>query len=91
MSGNVNEWCQDIIDKDYKNRHIIRGGTCNDEAKYCRVSQRGYNEKSSDQCGLRLAADVPFKNNYHQKTNPSWWQKKSPQWLSAFINWIFNS
>ncbi|MEI6408917.1 MAG: SUMF1/EgtB/PvdO family nonheme iron enzyme [Bacteroidota bacterium] len=69
MSGNVWEWCQDLY-KAYPNcssnakegqqyQYIMRGGCWADEARTCRVSNRGYSEqdKRDDALGFRLASD----------------------------------
>lgn len=69
MSGNVHEWCQDWKDNysigsqtnpkgaSSGSKHVLRGGSWSDYARYCRVSFRasitpGYRIKS---IGLRLA------------------------------------
>jgi formylglycine-generating enzyme required for sulfatase activity len=71
MSGNVNEWCQDWYG-DYpsgsvtdpvgpssspESSRILRGGSWNCDATYCRVSNHGYDTPSSrgSYGGLRLA------------------------------------
>ena len=45
MSGNVWEWCEDLIDPSTSSR-VLRGGGWNDLAKYCRVSYRDYDDPS---------------------------------------------
>ena len=40
MSGNVWEWCEDWYDENRSSR-VLRGGSWNDYAQYCRVSNRG--------------------------------------------------
>lgn len=69
MSGNVHEWCQDWYGN-YSNfaqtnptgpstgdNRVIRGGGCNNNAWYCRVSCRSnyYPTNSFNYLGLRLA------------------------------------
>lgn len=71
MSGNLCEWCQDWYSSDYyanspsKNPkgpssgscHVLRSGSLGSDAKYCRVSNRGYNTPDdwSRYYGFRLA------------------------------------
>ena len=64
MSGNVNEWCQDIFGT-YKNiqqtnptgvpsglNRVNRGGGWLNNAGKCRISSRNYGEPSNRNAGL---------------------------------------
>ncbi len=62
MSGNVWEWCEDQWHNDYNGaptdgstwvtdgdgNHVIRGGSGDDDADYCRVAERFYMEPSDN-------------------------------------------
>lgn len=66
MSGNVAEWCSSYYTEDYRqgstihrDKRVVRGGSYDLEAKYCRVSTRipiPASEATYD-LGLRLAID----------------------------------
>ncbi len=74
MSGNVCEWCQDWFDANYYSNsplsnpkgpssgayRVLRGGSWNINARYCRVSFRNNNAPGNgrDYCGFRLAASL---------------------------------
>lgn len=62
MSGNVNEWCQDLYNSSGESR-ILRGGSFLDFADSCRVSFRNYSApvNRDPAFGLRLVLTSPKK------------------------------
>ncbi len=63
MSGNVFEWCsetyrsyQDTLNSNNSNSYVIRGGSYNRDAKYCRVSSRNgrYKTFKKPEYGFRI-------------------------------------
>jgi formylglycine-generating enzyme required for sulfatase activity len=69
MSGNVQEWCQDVYLEDaYAHRNqnpatgqkrVVRGGSWYHQANYCRVKNRGaeYPDERKPYIGFRLVRD----------------------------------
>jgi formylglycine-generating enzyme required for sulfatase activity len=57
MSGNVEEWCWDLVDPENNTlKHVVRGGSYEGFADHCRIDHRSYLWLSdyAKYCGFRL-------------------------------------
>jgi formylglycine-generating enzyme required for sulfatase activity len=65
MSGNVWEWCEDSYSEKHGEKvvgssKVLKGGSCNDDMEFCRISNRYSKDKDykDEFIGFRLVEDV---------------------------------
>lgn len=86
MSGNISEWCEDVYDECFyarsskfnplnnagkeKEQHVLRGGSIEDGADFCKVYTRNYDDCYEEgYYGLRLAHNKTMKFDSEQVKN----------------------